>query len=436
MAVNARRRGAQRHRVVQAEAGPGGRNLFDMAVEQFHAAADRMGLDDNLRRVLGVCQHQYTVNFPVQMDDGSIGVFEGHRVQHNVARGPAKGGIRFHQDVTLDEVRALAMWMTWKCAVVGIPFGGAKGGVTVDPRGLSQGELENLTRRFTAEISPLIGPYKDIPAPDVNTNPQVMAWIMDTYSMREGHSVLGVVTGKPLTVGGSEGRGEATGRGVVYAAIAAAKARGLDLTGARVVVQGFGNVGSVAAKLSEKAGATVVGVSDVTGGYYNPRGLDMAAVLDYARANGALGGYPHADRVTNAELLTLPCDILIPAALEGQLTGANAGQVQARLIVEGANGPTTPDADAIFAERGIFVVPDILANAGGVTVSYFEWVQALQALPWTEREINARLRNLMDQAFAATYQTAEEHGVSMRTGALICAIGRVADAVTVRGIYP
>ncbi len=436
MAVNARRRGAQRHRVVQAEAGAGGRNLFDMAVEQFHAAADRMGLDDNLRRILGVCQHQYTVNFPVQMDDGSIQVFEGHRVQHNVARGPAKGGIRFHQDVTLDEVKALAMWMTWKCAVVGIPFGGAKGGVTVDPRGLSRGELENLTRRFTAEISPLIGPYKDIPAPDVNTNPQVMAWIMDTYSMREGHSVLGVVTGKPLTVGGSEGRGEATGRGVVYAAIAAAKARGLDLTGAQVVVQGFGNVGSVAAKLSRKAGATVVGISDVTGGYYNPRGLDMAAVLDYARANGSLGGYPDADRVTNAELLTLPCDILIPAALEGQLTGANAGQVQARLIVEGANGPTTPEADAIFAERGIFVVPDILANAGGVTVSYFEWVQALQAFSWTEREINARLRNIMDQAFAATYRTAEEHGVSMRTGALICAIGRVADAVTVRGIYP
>ena len=436
MAGHARRRGAQRHRVVQAEADARERTLFDMAVEQFQAAADRMGLDDNLRRILGVCQHQYTVNFPVQMDDGSIQVFEGHRVQHNVARGPAKGGIRFHQDVTLDEVKALAMWMTWKCAVVGIPFGGAKGGVTVDPRELSRGELENLTRRFTAEISPLIGPYKDIPAPDVNTNPQVMAWIMDTYSMREGHSVLGVVTGKPLTVGGSEGRGEATGRGVVYAAIAAAKARGLDLAGARVVVQGFGNVGSVAARLSEQSGATVVGVSDVTGGYYNPRGLDMAAALDYARANGSLGGYPHAEWLTNAELLTLPCDILIPAALEGQLTGANAGQVQARLIVEGANGPTTPEADAVFAERGIFVVPDILANAGGVTVSYFEWVQALQAFSWTEREVNSRLRNIMDKAFHDVHATAEKYAVDMRTAALITAVGRVADATTIRGIYP
>lgn len=412
------------------------RSLFDMAVEQFSIAADTMGLDDNLRRILSVCQRQYTVNFPVQMDDGSIKVFEGHRVQHNIVRGPAKGGIRFHPSVTLDEVKALAMWMTWKCAVVGIPFGGAKGGVTVEPKQLSMREVENLTRRFTSEISVLIGPHKDIPAPDVNTNAQTMAWVMDTYSMQMGYSVPGVVTGKPINLGGSEGRVEATGRGVVYTAMAAAKRIDLDLSRARVVVQGFGNVGSIAAKLIAETGATVVAVSDVTGGYYNPRGLDIPAMIRYNRSNGSLTGYPEAEPMTNAELLVLPCEVLIPAALESQLTEDNAPEIKARLIVEGANGPTTPEADRVLVDRGITLVPDILANAGGVTVSYFEWVQALQAFAWTEQEVNSRLKYIMDRAFAATTATAEQHKVDLRTGALITAIGLVADATSMRGIYP
>jgi len=413
------------------------RSLFEMAVEQFNIAAETMDLDENLRRVLSVCQRQYTVNFPVQMDNGSVRVFEGHRVQHNIGRGPAKGGIRYHPSVSLDEVKALAMWMTWKCAVVGIPFGGAKGGVTVEPKQLSLREVENLTRRFTSEISVLIGPHKDIPAPDVNTNAQTMAWIMDTYSMHAGYSIPGVVTGKPLNLGGSEGRVEATGRGVVYTAMAAAKRIGLDLNDARVVVQGFGNVGSIAAKLIvETAGATVVAVSDVTGGYYNPKGLDIPAMIRYNRSNGSLTGYPEAQPMTNAELLVLPCEVLIPAALESQLTEDNAPDIKARLIVEGANGPTTPEADRVLVDRGITLVPDILANAGGVTVSYFEWVQALQAFAWTEQEVNSRLKYIMDRAFAATTATADKHNVDLRTGALITAIGLVADAVTVRGIYP
>jgi glutamate dehydrogenase (NAD(P)+) len=413
------------------------RSLFEMAVEQFNTAAETMDLDENLRRVLSVCQRQYTVNFPVQMDDGSVQIFEGHRVQHNIGRGPAKGGIRYHTSVNLDEVKALAMWMTWKCAVVGIPFGGAKGGVTVDPKRLSLREVENLTRRYTSEISVLIGPHKDIPAPDVNTNAQTMAWIMDTYSMHAGYSIPGVVTGKPLNLGGSEGRVEATGRGVVYTAMAAAKRIGLDLNGARAVVQGFGNVGSIAARLiAETAGATVIAVSDVTGGYYNPRGLDIPAMIRYNRSNGSLTGYPEAESMSNAELLVLPCDVLIPAALESQLTEDNAPDIKARLIVEGANGPTTPEADRVLVDRGITLVPDILANAGGVTVSYFEWVQALQAFAWTEQEVNSRLKYIMDRAFAATVATADKHGVDLRTGALITAIGLVADAVTVRGIYP
>ncbi len=412
------------------------RNLFQMAVEQFGVAAEKMGLDDNMRRLLSVCQRQYTVNFPVQMDDGSIRMFEGHRVQHNIGRGPAKGGIRYHPLVTIDEVKALAMWMTWKCAVVGIPFGGAKGGVTLDPKVLSMHELENLTRRYTSEISVLIGPHKDIPAPDVNTNAQVMAWMMDTYSMQMGYSVPGVVTGKPLNLGGSEGRVEATGRGAVFMAVAACKKLGLNLPDQRIVVQGFGNVGSVAAKLIAEAGAKVVGVSDVSGGYYNAGGLDIPAMIRYSRSNGSLEDYPEAQQISNAELLALPCDILIPAALEGQLTGANADAVQAKVIVEGANGPTTPEADQIFDGKGIYLVPDILANAGGVTVSYFEWVQALQAFAWTEQEVNSRLRYIMDKAFTATVATAEKHSVNLRTGALISAIGLVADAATVRGIYP
>ncbi len=412
------------------------RNLFDVAVEQFHIAAETMGLDDNMRRLLGVCQRQYTVNFPVQMDDGSIRMYEGHRVQHNIGRGPAKGGIRYHPLVTIDEIKALAMWMTWKCAVVGIPFGGSKGGVTVEPKGLSLHELENLTRRYTAEISVLIGPHKDIPAPDVNTNAQTMAWMMDTYSMHVGYSVPGVVTGKPLNLGGSEGRVEATGRGAIFMAVAACKRLGWQFAEQRVVVQGFGNVGSVAAKLAAEAGATVVGVSDVSGGYANPKGLDIPAMIRYSRSNGSLEGYPEAQLIDNDALLALPCDILIPAALEGQLTAWNADAVRARLIVEGANGPTSPEADRIFADKGIYLVPDILANAGGVTVSYFEWVQALQAFAWTEQEVNSRLKYIMDKAFAVTAATAERYDVSLRTGSLITAIALVADAATVRGIYP
>ena len=425
MTIETQRAGQQRER-----------NLFDMAVEQFEFAAEKMGLHDNLRRLLSVCQRQYTVNFPVQMDDGSVRMFEGHRVQHNIGRGPAKGGIRYHPSVALDEVKALAMWMTWKCAVVGIPFGGAKGGVTVDPKELSLHELENLTRRFTSEISMLIGPHKDIPAPDVNTNAQVMAWMMDTYSMQVGYSVPGVVTGKPINLGGSEGRAEATGRGAMYMAVAACKRHGWNLPDQRVVVQGFGNVGSIAAKLIAETGAKVLGVSDVSGGYYNRQGLDVPALLRYSRSNGSLEDYPEAQRVSNAELLALPCDILVPAALEGQLTEANADAVKAKLIVEGANGPTTPEADRIFDDKGIVLVPDILANAGGVTVSYFEWVQALQAFAWTEQEVNSRLRYIMDKSFATTVATAEQHKVSLRTGALISAIALVADAATVRGIYP
>ncbi len=411
-------------------------SLFDIAVEQFGIAAERMGLDDNLRRVLSVCQHEYTVNFPVQMDDGSIQIFRGHRVQHNIARGPAKGGIRFHQDVTVDEVKALAMWMTWKCAVVGIPFGGAKGGVTVNPKQLSIHELENLTRRFTAEISILLGQFKDIPAPDVNTNPQVMAWLMDTYSMHAGYSVPGVVTGKPLTIGGSEGRNEATGRGTVYAIEAAAKLRGLDLSGAKVVVQGFGNAGSVAARLIDELGATVVAVSDSSAGIYNPQGLDIRALIRHKQETGTVGGFRGTDRVTNEELLTLPCDVLIPAALERQITERNAADIKAGIIAEAANGPTTPEADAIFHDRGVFLIPDILANAGGVTVSYFEWVQALQAFSWSETEVNSRLRHIMARAFEGVHATGEKYGVDMRTAALITAIRRVADATTIRGIYP
>ena len=412
------------------------RTLFDIAVEQFQIAAETMGLSDNLRRLLSVCQREYTVNFPVQMDDGAIQIFRGHRVQHNIARGPAKGGIRYHQDVTVDEVKALAMWMTWKCAVVGIPFGGGKGGVTVDAKKLSITELENLTRRYTSEISVLIGPNKDIPAPDVNTNPQVMAWIMDTYSMHAGYSIPGVVTGKPLNIGGSEGRNEATGRGTVYAIVSAAKLRDLDLSNAKVVVQGFGNAGSVAASLIARLGASVVAVNDSTAGIYNPNGLDIKAVLRHKQETGTVGGFRNADPVSNAELLTLPCDVLIPAALEQQITEENAGRIRARMVAEAANGPTTPEADEILYDRGVFVIPDILANAGGVTVSYFEWVQALQAFSWTESEVNSRLRHIMQKAFNDVQGTAEKYGVSMRTAALITAVQRVADATTIRGIYP
>jgi len=412
------------------------RDIFDVAVEQFEIAADVLGLEDNLRRILSRCQRELTVNFPVEMDDGSVQVFTGYRVQHNSGPGPTKGGIRYHQDVTLSEVKALAMWMTWKCAVVGLPFGGAKGGVTVNPKLLSQNELQNLTRRYTAEISILIGPNKDIPAPDVNTNPQVMAWLMDTYSMNAGHSVPGVVTGKPLALGGSEGRNEATGRGCVFAIQEAARVMGMDLSSTKTVVQGFGNAGSVVARLMAELGSTIVAVSDSRGGIYNPRGLDVMEVIRHKERTGTVVGYPEAETVTNAELLELPCDILIPAALEGQIGAHNADRIKARLIAEAANGPTLPEADRILYDRGVFVLPDIFANAGGVTVSYFEWVQALQWFPWTLEEVNERLRQVMSKSFHKIYATAEKHRVHMRTAALVCAIDRVADFTRLRGIYP
>jgi glutamate dehydrogenase (NAD(P)+) len=411
-------------------------DLFTTAVRQFDIAADILDLEDGMRQILAHCQRELIVNFPVEMDDGSVEVFTGYRVQHNTGPGPSKGGIRYHEMVTLSEVKALAMWMTWKCAVVGLPYGGAKGGVSVNPKLLSQNELQNLTRRYTTEIQVMLGPNQDIPAPDVNTNPQVMAWIMDTYSMNVGHSVPSVVTGKPLGLGGSPGRNEATGRGCVYIAEEAAKVAGFSLDGANLVVQGFGNVGSAAAEIAAEHGARVTAVSDVRGGIYNPHGLDIPAVEAHAARTGSVIGFLDADEISNAELLELPCDILMPAALESQITSYNAPRIRAQMIVEAANGPTTPDADLILRDRGIMVVPDILANAGGVTVSYFEWVQAMQWFPWTLDEVNARLRTIMQEAFGRVYEQSVTRRVDMRTGALCMAVDRVAEFTRLRGIYP
>jgi glutamate dehydrogenase (NAD(P)+) len=411
-------------------------NPWHVAQHQFDLAAARLDLDEGLRRVLREPRRELTVHFPVQMDDGSVEVFAGYRVQHNLGRGPAKGGIRYHQDVTLDEVKALAMWMTWKCAVVAIPYGGGKGGVVVDPKKLSLKEVEALTRRFTTEIEVLIGPERDIPAPDVNTNAQVMAWMMDTYSMHQGFTVPGVVTGKPISLGGSEGRNEATARGCVYTVIDAARHRGLDLTNATVVVQGFGNAGAIAARLMRDEGATIVAVSDSVSGIHNAKGLDIDRVLGWKREHGTVRGFPGADEVTNAELLELPCDILIPAALENQITERNADRIKASIVAEAANGPTTPEADIILYDRGVFMIPDILCNAGGVTVSYFEWVQDLNRDHWTESEVNGKLRTIMTRAFGEVLARAEREEVNMRTGAYLNAVQRVADATAMRGLYP
>jgi glutamate dehydrogenase (NAD(P)+) len=365
-----------------------------------------------------------------------VQIFTGYRVHHSVVLGPTKGGIRFHPDVTLDEVRALAMWMTWKCSVVGLPYGGAKGGVVCNPKTMSLRELENLTRRYASEISVLMSPEGDIPAPDVNTNPQIMAWIMDTYSMHRGYSTPAVVTGKPIEIGGSEGRNAATAQGTIYHVRKAAKHLELDLAGATAVVQGFGNAGSFAAQFLHEDGARVIGVSDSKGGIYNPQGLDPAEVLAYKRETSSVVGYPDADTITNAELLELECDILVPAALEKQLTGENAPRVKTRVIAEAANGPTEPEADEVFNERGIFVIPDILCNAGGVTVSYFEWVQDLQQFFWSKGEINKRLEEIMDKAFDQVLQVHLEKQVDMRLAAYIRAIDRVNKATLIRGIYP
>jgi glutamate dehydrogenase (NAD(P)+) len=422
---------------VSVPESPEDEDLFDVAVRQFHIAADVLELEDGIRAVLSHCERELTVNFPVEMDDGSVQVFTGYRIQHNSGPGPTKGGIRYHQSVTRSEVQALAMWMTWKCAVVGLPFGGAKGGVQVNPKQLSMNELQNLTRRFTTEIQPLIGPNKDIPAPDVNTNSQVMAWMMDTYSMNVGYSERGITTGKPIVLGGSEGRDEATGRGTVFAVEEAARYREMDLSTARTVVQGFGNAGSVAARLmNQRNRAPVVAVSDSTGGIYNPDGLDLDEVAAAKERTGTVQGYRDAEKVTNEELLELPCDVLIPAAMEGQITGHNADRIQASVIAEAANGPTSPAADEILYDKGVLLIPDILANAGGVTVSYFEWVQALQAFPWTLEQVNDRLRQVMQQGFQQVTQKSSEYGVHMRTAALVRAIERVAEFTRVRGIYP
>jgi glutamate dehydrogenase (NAD(P)+) len=411
-------------------------NIWDVAQAQFDAAAEQLDLDPGLRRVLRVPQRELTVNFPVTMDDGHVEVFTGFRIQHNVSRGPAKGGIRYHQDVTRDEVRALSMWMTWKCVVVNIPYGGGKGGVIVDPKKLSMRELEGLTRRFTTEISPLIGPDRDIPAPDVNTNAQVMAWMMDTFSMHRGYTIPGVVTGKPIAIGGSLGRNEATARGAVFTLNQASKALDIPLSGARVAIQGYGNAGSIAAELLAAEGSVIVAVSDSSGGISNPKGLDPQRVSAWKREHGTVVGFPGADVVSNTEILELDCEILVPAALENQITQHNAPSIKARIVAEAANGPTTPEADQILYDRGVFVIPDILCNAGGVTVSYFEWVQDMQSFFWTESRINESLHEIMDRAFEDVHHMSERHSVHMRTAAYMVAVARVAEATTLRGLYP
>jgi glutamate dehydrogenase (NAD(P)+) len=411
-------------------------NPFAVAQEQFHHAADLLHLDDGYRQILGHCGRELTVHFPVHRDDGSITVFTGYRVQHDTSRGPAKGGIRFHADVTLDEVKALAMWMTWKCAVVGIPFGGAKGGVVCTPQELSLRELERLTRRFTTEISILIGPQRDIPAPDVNTNSQVMGWVMDTISMQAGYSVPQVVTGKPLSIGGSEGRSEATGRGVMIVTVEALRHLGIAPAEATVVVQGYGNVGSNAARCLAEAGCTIVGLSDVYGGIYNEHGLDLTEVDAHMLEEHTLAHVQGIEHLSNADLLTMPCTVLVPAALENQITAANAGAVRARIVCEGANGPTTPEADRLLHDQGVFLIPDILANAGGVTVSYFEWVQGLQSFLWKEKEVRGKLREVMVRSFAEVLERATLARTDMRMGAYVLAVAKVVQALEARGIYP
>jgi glutamate dehydrogenase (NAD(P)+) len=411
-------------------------NPLELARQQLRRVGQTFGIDPNLIRVLEKCKKSVEVSIPVTMDDGSIGVFRGHRVTHNIARGPSKGGIRYHPAVTRDEVKALAMYMTWKCALMGLPFGGAKGGVVCDPKQLSRDELERLTRRYTTEIINEIGPEKDIPAPDVGTDASVMAWIFDTYSMNKGHSVLGVVTGKPLAIGGSLGREEATARGALYVIADALAEEDKQLEGLRVAVQGFGNVGRNLARLLHERGAIVIAVSDSRGGLHAAAGLDVPAVLAWKAEHGVLEGYPAADAITNEELMLLECDVLAPCALEQVITEVNADKVKAQIIVEGANGPVTPTADEILEERDVLILPDVLANAGGVVVSYFEWVQGLQEYFWKETEVNARLNDITTRAFNETWRVHEQSGVSMRMAAYGLAVQRVAEATTTRGLYP
>ncbi len=411
-------------------------NAYELALQNFDTAADAMGLDDDVRMMIKYPERVLTVSVPVRMDDGHIRRFEAYRVQHNTARGPAKGGIRYHPQVTLDEVKALATWMTWKCAVVNIPFGGGKGGVTCDPKHMSQHELERMTRRYTSAILPLIGPDQDIPAPDVYTNSQTMAWIMDTYSMTKGYAIPGVVTGKPLSLGGSLGRNEATGRGCFYTIQCACEHLRLPLKGATVVVQGFGNAGSIAAQLLEEAGAKVIAVSDSNGCIYNRNGLNIKELMHLKALTGKVHGFPESDPITPAELLALECDILVPAALENTVTGDNAAKVRAKIVAEAANGPLTPTADRIIESNGGFIIPDILCNAGGVTVSYFEWVQDESHLFWEAQDVYNRLERVMKTAFNDVLHIHLNRKLPMRIAANVLGIGRVAEAVQIRGIYP
>ena len=436
-------------------------NPYETAKQQLDAVAERIGLKKGIQKMLRKPQRELTVNFPVKMDDGTIHVFTGYRVQHNTTRGPSKGGIRYHPGVTLDEVRALSMWMTWKCAVVNIPFGGAKGGVICNPKVMSQKELENLTRRFASEISIIIGPEKDIPAPDVYTNPQTMAWIMDTYSMNKGYSVPGVITGKPISIGGSLGRNEATGRGCMFTIREALKdfeyrvlppnlctntGNGNECDGddekcyridkATVAVQGFGNAGTVVANLLQDKGAKIIAASDSKGGIYNKDGFDVNELIKHKNSNGSVLGFEGCEEMGNKDVLELKCDVLVPAALENQITEENADNIKAKIVAEAANGPTTPEADEILFEKKIFMIPDILANAGGVTVSYFEWVQSLQQLFWNERDVNVQLREIMTRSFADVLKISKKQNCDMRTAAYILGVNRVSEAMMIRGIFP
>ena len=411
-------------------------NPYRIAQIQFDIAAEYLKLDQGLRQILRTPKRVLEVSIPTKMDNGQVKVFSGYRVQHNVARGPAKGGIRYHPAVTLDEVKALAAWMTWKTATVNIPYGGGKGGVICDPKRMTKSELERMTRRYTSEILPLIGPEKDIPAPDMYTDAQTMAWIMDTYSMTKGYSSLGVVTGKPLSIGGSEGRNEATARGCLVAVEEACRVKKMSIRGSSVAIQGFGNAGSLAAKLFAEKKARVIAISDSRGGVFNSRGIDPLKPMRYKERSGTVVGMPGTSRISNDELLAMKCDILIPAALENVITLNNADQIKAKIVAEAANGPTTPHADEVLARKGIMLLPDILANAGGVTVSYFEWVQDLQSFFWSEAEVNAKLESVMRRAFAEVHESARKHRTHMRTGAYCLAVGRVADATLVRGLFP
>jgi glutamate dehydrogenase (NAD(P)+) len=411
-------------------------NPFRIAMSQFDAAAVKLKLNEGLREVLRSPRRALTLSLPIKMDDGTIKVFQGFRVQHNNSRGPCKGGIRYHPNVSFDEVQALASWMTWKCATVNIPFGGAKGGIICDPKNLSKSELERLTRRYAYEISDFIGPDRDIPAPDVYTDAQVMAWIMDTYSMTLGHTVPGVVTGKPIFLGGSLGRKEATARGCVYVVRCACEVKKIDHKRATAAIQGFGNAGSIAAELLHKIGMKVIAVSDSKGGIFNPKGLDIPKVVAHKYKTGSVVRFPGTKPISSEAVLELECDVLIPAALENQITLANAHRIKARIVAEAANGPTTPGADKILYNKGVFLIPDILANAGGVTVSYFEWVQDLQELFWDVEEVHRKMEKIMGKSFADVYSSANDYKVDMRTGAYILAVDRVAKATESRGIWP